>query len=354
MSNKCKCEVVESSSVTIKDIAEICNISYVSVSNALAGRDKVSEATRKRIKEVAESLGYVPSSTARALNKRTMKIAVVIPALPGIICDIFRREFIHTCKSQSGIKVEMSLFCYNSIDEDGKDALNTVAKGGFDGLIISFPDVFEYRTVKQFEAINKLNIPVVSLGDKMSVLNTGAVVSVDGEMGGRLAADVMGLTIKKSDPNILAFSVDVVMPDVHKNYMNGFGNTLFYYNLYIKDIIFYTDMLDKAKKEAHAVLTNGELPDGIFVSPYCSWIICDAIKELGLEKKIVVVGTDTIPENIRCLREGLLSAIIDQRQEEQVRRVFNVLISRILEGNKSPFENIKIKPKLITRGAITE
>ncbi|MFE2352049.1 LacI family DNA-binding transcriptional regulator [Kitasatospora cineracea] len=53
---------------TIADIAKIVGVSKVSVSNALNGQPGVSDATRARIAAVAEELGFVRNSAARALS----------------------------------------------------------------------------------------------------------------------------------------------------------------------------------------------------------------------------------------------------------------------------------------------
>ncbi|MER5812122.1 LacI family DNA-binding transcriptional regulator [Streptomyces sp. NPDC002033] len=53
---------------TIADIAKIVGVSKVSVSNALNGQPGVSEATRARIAAVAEEIGFVRNSAARALS----------------------------------------------------------------------------------------------------------------------------------------------------------------------------------------------------------------------------------------------------------------------------------------------
>ena len=49
--------------VKMLDIATKLGVSVVTVSNALAGRDGVSEQMRKKICETAEKMGYKPSNT---------------------------------------------------------------------------------------------------------------------------------------------------------------------------------------------------------------------------------------------------------------------------------------------------
>ncbi|MFJ9777327.1 LacI family DNA-binding transcriptional regulator [Kitasatospora sp. NPDC101157] len=68
---------------TITDIAKIVGVSKVSVSNALNGRPGVSEATRARIEAVAEEIGFVRNSAARALSGATAAAVGLALARPA-------------------------------------------------------------------------------------------------------------------------------------------------------------------------------------------------------------------------------------------------------------------------------
>jgi DNA-binding LacI/PurR family transcriptional regulator len=64
---------------TIADIAEAAGVSKGAVSYALNGKPGVSEQTRARILEIAERMGWHPSSAARALsNSRSGAIGLVV------------------------------------------------------------------------------------------------------------------------------------------------------------------------------------------------------------------------------------------------------------------------------------
>lgn len=61
--------------VTIKDIAQIVNVSCTTVSNVINGKTgRVSEETIARINEVIEELGYVPNMSARSLVSNSSKV----------------------------------------------------------------------------------------------------------------------------------------------------------------------------------------------------------------------------------------------------------------------------------------
>jgi DNA-binding LacI/PurR family transcriptional regulator len=53
---------------TIKDVARLAGVSTTTVSHALGGQRPVSEATRTRVREAAERLGYRPHPGARSLK----------------------------------------------------------------------------------------------------------------------------------------------------------------------------------------------------------------------------------------------------------------------------------------------
>ncbi|SDG18474.1 DNA-binding transcriptional regulator, LacI/PurR family [Lentzea fradiae] len=73
---------------TIKDIAAAAGVSKGAVSLALNGRPGVSEATRARVLEVASSLGYRPSATARALSSASADaVGLVLVRPPRALGD---------------------------------------------------------------------------------------------------------------------------------------------------------------------------------------------------------------------------------------------------------------------------
>lgn len=71
--------------VSIKDIAEIAGVSHPTVSRALRGEGRMSQATRDKIVTVATNLGYTPSLTARGLvMQRSFCIGLLIPTFVNL------------------------------------------------------------------------------------------------------------------------------------------------------------------------------------------------------------------------------------------------------------------------------
>ncbi|GII99735.1 LacI family transcriptional regulator [Sediminihabitans luteus] len=65
---------------SITDVAALAGVSAATVSRALSGNGHVSAATRGKVVEAAETLGYVASSSASSLaSGRTRNVGVVVP-----------------------------------------------------------------------------------------------------------------------------------------------------------------------------------------------------------------------------------------------------------------------------------
>lgn len=70
---------VEGRRASISDVAKIAGVAISSASAALNGRPGVSDATRARVRAVAEELGYVASLRAKSLSsKRAFAVGLVI------------------------------------------------------------------------------------------------------------------------------------------------------------------------------------------------------------------------------------------------------------------------------------
>lgn len=78
--------------VSMKDISIACGVSVATVSKALNDHKDIGEETKKRIRQIAKEMGYVPNSASKALKtRRTYNIGVLFTdeARSGLTHDYF-------------------------------------------------------------------------------------------------------------------------------------------------------------------------------------------------------------------------------------------------------------------------
>ena len=81
--------------VTLKDIAEKVGCSINTVSLALKDSPRISEATRRRVTEVASDLNYASNNMARALVlKKTGTIGLILRNISSLLLTTEARYIV--------------------------------------------------------------------------------------------------------------------------------------------------------------------------------------------------------------------------------------------------------------------
>jgi inositol transport system substrate-binding protein len=79
----------------------------------------------------------------------------------------------------------------------------------------------------------------------------------------------------------------------------------------------------------------------------------DALASVNIDPASkVTVGVDAIPEAIQLVKEGKLTATMDQSASKQARQAVEVLIGYILNRTQPPQKVILIKPELLTKTSL--
>ncbi|MCJ8521413.1 LacI family transcriptional regulator [Pseudorhizobium tarimense] len=82
----------------LKQLAQSLGLSITTVSRALDGYNDVSAATRLRVREAADAIGYRPNASARRLRKqRAELVAVTLPSEPGHIAPPHFLDMLSGC-----------------------------------------------------------------------------------------------------------------------------------------------------------------------------------------------------------------------------------------------------------------
>ncbi|ADC48831.1 transcriptional regulator involved in carbon catabolite control [Alkalihalophilus pseudofirmus OF4] len=140
---------------TIYDVAREAGVSMATVSRVVNGNPNVKPATRKKVLEAIERLGYRPNAVARGLaSKKTTTVGVIIPD----ISSIFFAELAR------GIEDIATMYKYNIIlcnSDQNKDKeihlINTLLEKQVDGIVFMGGQITEEHA----EQFKRSPVPVV-------------------------------------------------------------------------------------------------------------------------------------------------------------------------------------------------
>lgn len=87
--------------VTLKEIAQECNVSATTVSNILNGRPKVGEETRQKVMEVVQRRGYQPDYIAQGLRrKKTNCIGIIAEEIDQFTTPEILEGIMEVCETR--------------------------------------------------------------------------------------------------------------------------------------------------------------------------------------------------------------------------------------------------------------
>ncbi|PIA81068.1 LacI family transcriptional regulator [Gaetbulibacter sp. 4G1] len=142
---------------TIKDIANVLNISAAAVSKALHDDSRISEKTKKAVKQVAKNLNYQPNHLASALRKGKSNLVGVI--VPRTNSNFFSSVI-------QNIEEELNKEGYNIIITQSNESykkecnnIDTLLFTQVDGIIASMAN--ETVNLEYYEKIKSKGIPLI-------------------------------------------------------------------------------------------------------------------------------------------------------------------------------------------------
>lgn len=161
--------------LTIDDIARELGYSKTTISRAISGKGRISDATRNKIKSYIQERNYRPSAAAKALaENKTYNLAFVTPK-SFITLDLpYVRQSMGAAAEEAFTKNYTLLLCLST--DDSPTLLNRILEyRKVDGVILS-------RTVENDKLVDILlenNMPFATIGTLPPALKGVAAVEAD-------------------------------------------------------------------------------------------------------------------------------------------------------------------------------
>lgn len=319
--------------VTIKDIAKEAGVSYQTVSKALRGTGSVNEETAKRIKQIAQTKGYIPSIAARAMTTRKSQlIAVFLPQIASSFYNTFIQG-IENLANQHNYSILLYLFENTNIEEKLESILSYQVEG-----IIIFENHFSLRTLNRFQASN---IPLLFV-NSTDILSDTSHIAIDAHYGLKLAFEHLyalnhrNILFALSDHEAGMKRIEDLKKKITAEYDVKLSSKIYCDNYSSTDVLKNFQIKDIQRGITGIVCT----------SDYIALPIMTRLQQhnIAIPDDISIVGFDDLDFSA-FLNPPLTT--VEQPKREFGEKVFQTLFG-LMQGEAN--QSIMIFPKLIVRG----
>lgn len=294
--------------VTLKTLAKELNVSTSTISRALRGSHEISLETQKKVKDLAEKLGFIPNAYASSLRQSKSKtIAVIIP-------EIENHFFSQAMKGVEEIAQKkhyhVLIYLTNEDYNKEKEILKVLRNGRVDGFMISVSN-----TTRDFQHIKELadtGLPLVCFDRVADSIDVPKVTTDDQQSAEMATTHLLERGCKR-----IAYLSMAEQLSISNHRKIGYINALQKKGLAEEAMIIECGTEDHVNRKIITQLLKGKKkPDAIFAAveklAINTYEVC---RELNIEipDKLKVIGFSNLPA--ASLFSPSLSTIIQPARE---------------------------------------
>lgn len=303
-----------SKKVTIKDIAREAGVSLGSVHLAMNDKPGVSEATRRKIKKIAEEMDYKPNILASNLKRETRNIAVALPRKDTR--SVFYYDYMwDALKDFEPIAKDYNLNLIKLEYTNLAETLNGLDLEAISGLItVGYPEEDYGDAIRR---VSEAGIPVVLIDSDIPESGRMCCVRPDTNIIGRLTAELLIDTIHRLDGKILVCAGNAAYPN-HSQIVDALSDYLEQEGVVNRLIIEYFDDADeKSEQQIERVLRQHRIAGCCSVNSRSTLVLARVLANSGRAREIPIIGSGLFKESASYLKEGVITALIHKKPYEQ-------------------------------------
>jgi len=341
--------------VTLKQIAELAEVSLTTVHRVLNGKGGCSKEVEEKILKIAKEKGYYVSTVAPLQNKGPVHIALLFP-LREKGAHFFLSRMLDgylQCRDEvSQFNVVFSEFYIDKPNmQEALENLSRILKQIYREQPVRYDGVIIYGLSITSEAEMWIN-RIIGSGTKVVVLERSpkgledvCSVEVNDTLAGNLAGEMLSKCIHTSG-TVVIFNqkfLDGVDP-------NGStcASCLKEYNPNLKIV---QVPMDLSIDQSQVILqTLQQYPDVVGVYTTCARHTHSLLKALELTDVSLqaVIGSELFEESYHALQERRLDAVIDKRPELIGYDALRLIFANLVKKERLPISH-KVTPRIILR-----
>lgn len=317
-------------------IAEMANVSIGTVDRALHGRGGIKEATRKRILQIAQQIGYSPNLAARALSaaRANARIGVCVPKEIHFFYDQLWGGILDEAKRFEQLGMQFSYRAVQSLGEGDRQAFQELVESGVDGIILTAGSPKELTPL--IDEAEKRNLRVVCVSTDAPDSHRSGIVCVEPYLNGGLAGELMGKIVPQGSS--VAVVAGMLTTEDHRKKTEGFSQSFLRHcagGKIVSVIEGHEDEQESFQKTSDLLRRFPQL-DGLYVNTVNCLPVCRALGEQGFEGKVRLITTDLFAEMAPFFEKGIITASIYQHPYRQGQIAVRVLAENLTNKSHIP------------------
>lgn len=334
---------------SITDLARTLGLSPSTISRALSDHNDVSEATKQRVRQLADELHYQPNQLAAALRRgRSNTLGVLVPHITGH----FFPQVVHGIATEAAKLGFNVMICQSNEDvRQEQKNIDLLMNSQVEGILVSLANTTQ--DFSHFEAVRQQDIPLVFFDRVVEDFRGSNVSSVmiDDYQG---AYQVVAHLIEQGCTRIAHFSGPLHL-GIYKHRYQGYRDALQAHGLAVEDeLVVFCEMNQRGGTQAMRQLLKlpqSQRPNAVFSSNDLAAVGAlhtAKAHRLRVPRDLAIVGFSN--EMFTALTEPMLSSV-DQRCEQMGKTAVQLLqkMLKISPNRVGPPKPIVLKPKLLVR-----
>lgn len=330
--------------VTIKDIAKKAGVSRGTVDRVLHDRGKVAPEKEKKIRRIAQELGYQPNIAGKGLAARKKHIRIGFVYISsdwapfhGVIYES-ARQYARRELLPFGVEVHFFPFDLKDYEENfrtwDQKFIKAVREQRINGLVVVGMIGGHLRQVLEQNGI--ADIPFVLYNQNEDVKGKLAYVGCDYERAGRLACGLAAL-MTKNKAHVGIVSLDDGNMQSSLNRVVGFEAEIRerYPQIQIVEKYFTANVEEMSElfAEVQQMMERHPDMDVLYLANPGDYSLCQSIRRSGKTSDVRIITNDLVTECQReMVKNGTIDATICQEPEKQGVKPLEILFNYLALG----------------------
>ena len=321
---------------TVIDIAREAGVSLATVDRVLNERPGVREKTILAVAEAITKLGYVRDLAAANLaRQRNYRLAFVLPDTQSQFVQTLRAELETASAVAIAARTEIEVIRFPAEDPHMLAALLAeLPDKGVAGVALMAPETPILRDA--IKALRLRGVAVVALVSDLPNTERDRFVGIDNRAAGRTSAVLMGRFLGQGPQKVAVVAQSMLLREAVERRL-GFDDVM-HRDFPLIDVLPTLESHgspDLLRQVVGEMLAQFPGVGGVYLLGSGHRALTQAIDDLGLTGKLVIIGHELTPHARDALIAGKMDAVITQNVGHLVRSALRVLRAK---SDKSPID----------------